>query len=84
MPCPNQDVDRETALRAARFRVREMSCVFVELPHKPGMLKRVTQALAADGIDIDSLYATATPDSARCRVVLSTSNDEHAIVAINR
>ena len=44
------------ALKAQHLPVREVEVVMMELPHKPGMLRRITDHLVADEIDIHHLY----------------------------
>jgi hypothetical protein len=65
------------------YRIREGDVVIVDAEHKPGILKHLTDRLVRDGIDIKHLYASATLDQAICLVVLSTSNNERAIVELN-
>jgi hypothetical protein len=69
-------------LKAQRYSVREVDVVVSELPHKPGMLRRITDALAQDGIDIHHLYATSGADD-ECVVVFATANNDRAIVRLN-
>ena len=54
------------------------------MAHKPGMLKRVSDVLASDEIDIRQVYATAMEQQDKCLVVLHTSNDEHALPWLNK
>ncbi len=66
------------------FKPREDNVVIVEVPHKPGMLKRVTDSLKAEGIDIHHLYATALPGDGKCLVVFSSSYNDHALLALKK
>lgn len=70
-------------LRALKHQVRQADVVVCELPHKPGMLRAVTERLALGEIDIHHLYATASPGHDRAVVVCATSNNDHAIVLLN-
>jgi len=72
------------ALRARNYQPQERNVVQVDLPHKPGMLRAMTEKLARDGIDINHLYASAGISEAKCMLVMSTSDNERAIVALNR
>src|SRR5690242_2203442 len=45
------------ALRKKNFQLREGRVVLVELPHKPGMLKHMTEVLKAANIDNHHIYA---------------------------
>jgi len=67
-------------LAAANYAPHEENVVLVELSHKPGMLKRVTETLAKEGIDIHHVFATALDEHDRSLVVLHSSNDAHALV----
>jgi hypothetical protein len=71
------------ALRAKSFHPREVDVVMVETPHKPGMLRHVTERLATAGIDLHHLYASATPDQERCLIVFGSANNDRAIVVLN-
>ena len=72
------------ALRAKTYEVRESPVVMVEVPHKPGMLKFMTEKLKEAGIDIHHLYASAASDQAKCVVVFSCSDNQKAVVALNQ
>jgi len=71
------------ALRPQHDNVREADVVVTEMPHKPGMLRRITDTLVEDEIDIHHLYASATATQDRCLVVLATANNDRAIVRLN-
>jgi len=71
------------ALRAKNYSTRERDVVLVELQHKPGMLRSITQRLSAESIDIHHVYATAPLDTHRSLVVLSTSHNDRAVVLLN-
>jgi len=51
------------ALRKAGFEVQERDVVLVELPHHPGFLCKVSEALARKGLAVEELYATVPEDS---------------------
>lgn len=72
------------ALRAKHYAPRESACVIVEVPNKPGMLRSVTERLAAESIDIHHLYATAAEDEAHSLLAFDSSNNDHAVVVLNR
>lgn len=71
-------------LRQRHFNPQEMECILVERPHKPGMLRRITEDLVGEGINLEHLYATAPENQAGALMVLSTSNNERALVLLNR
>jgi hypothetical protein len=66
-----------------QYTVRQTDVLVAELPHKPGMLHRVTEKLAQADIDIRHLYAAATGSQDRCLVVFSTANNDRAMVLLN-
>lgn len=72
------------ALRAKGLSPRESSVVTVDVPHRPGMLKRMTEKLRDAEIDVHHLYASASERSGDCRVVLSTSDNQRAVVALSQ
>ena len=72
------------ALRKADFIVEERDVLVVELPHHPGFLCRVSEALARKEIAIDELYATVPQGTTTGLVVLTCSNNERALQALRR
>ncbi len=68
-----------SALRKADFTVEEREVVLVELPHRPGLLRRITDVLARQNLDIQELYATVTSDSDQSLVVFSCSHNGKAV-----
>ncbi|MEA3238987.1 MAG: ACT domain-containing protein [Candidatus Bipolaricaulota bacterium] len=72
------------ALRKADFIVEERDVLVVELPHHPGFLCRVSEALARKEIAIDELYSTVPQEGRTGLVVLTCSNNERALQALRR
>jgi hypothetical protein len=73
----------EDALRAKSYNPRQMDVVLAHLPHKPGMLRQLTEHLSQEGIDLHHLYASANPDQSECLVVFASANNDRAVVALN-
>lgn len=71
------------ALRAKKLEVREGSVVVVEVPHKPGMLKHMTEKLRDAKIDIHHLYGSAALEQTKCVVVFSSSDNQKAVIVLN-
>jgi hypothetical protein len=71
------------ALRAAGWSPREADVVVMEVAHKPGMLRGLTDKLAQVGIDLHHLYATAPTSQDRCLVVFASANNDRAVVVLN-
>jgi hypothetical protein len=70
------------ALRELRPDVQEAKVVVVQLPHKPGLLRHITETLALENIDLSYLYGTAA-DADKCLVVFSCANNERAVILLN-
>ena len=61
----------------------EESVVLMDVLHKPGMLKKLSTRLGAEGVDIRRLYASTSDKDADCLMVLHTTNDAKALVALS-
>ncbi len=72
------------ALRAKHYAPHESECVIVEVPNKPGMLRSVTEKLATESIDIHHLYATAAEDEKHSLLAFDCTDNDHAVVVLNR
>lgn len=70
------------ALREAEYPLEENEVVAIELPNRPGLLRRVTEALARQDLDIKYLYATASERSERSLVIFSCSNNGKAVLLL--
>jgi hypothetical protein len=67
------------ALREAGFSVEERDVVVVELPHHPGFLCRVSEALARKEISLVDLHATVSEEGSTGVVVFSCSDNGRAV-----
>ncbi len=73
------------ALKKAGYQMlKEEEVVIVVLENKPGALKTVTSTLVTQGIDIKSLYGTVCGAGCPAKIVLSTSDNEKALVAFKK
>jgi hypothetical protein len=70
------------ALRHKNYSIREKDVLLLELPHRPGLLRAITQKLAAEEIDIHHLYATGSATTEKVLVALATSHNDRALVAL--
>lgn len=61
----------------------EESVVLLVVPHKPGMLNKLSRRLGVENIDIRRLYASAGAKDTDCLIVLHTTNDARALVALS-
>jgi hypothetical protein len=64
--------------------IKEKEVVIVELINKPGALKAITAKLSQEKIDIIYTYGTACPEGCPARIILSTTNNEKALVSIKK
>jgi hypothetical protein len=71
-------------LEKKNFHVEERDAIQAVLAHKVGLLKMMTEFLAREDINVHHLYASARTEDDHCMVVFSCSNNEHAIVALNK
>lgn len=69
--------------RNKKLNIRESDVVVTEAAHKPGMLRHLAEKLAAQGIDLYHLYATAPADQDKSLVVFSSTNNDRAVVLLN-
>ena len=67
------------ALRDAGFSIEERDVVVIELPHFPGFLCRVSQALARKEISLADLHATVSEEGSSGVVVFSCSDNGRAV-----
>ena len=73
------------ALRKAGYNsIKEEEVVIVELDNKPGALKNVTVVLAGQGIDIKHVYGTVSSAECPAKIILSTSDNEKALVTFKK
>jgi hypothetical protein len=71
------------ALRSKNYDPRESDVVLTEVPHKPGMLRHVTERLARGAVDVHHLYASTVSKQGETLVVLATANNDRATVLLN-
>jgi hypothetical protein len=71
------------ALRAKSYHPREQDVILTESPHKPGLLRHITDKLSAAGIDIHHLYATATGQQEYALIVFACAQNDRALVLLN-
>jgi len=69
-------------LHEQQLEVQETKVVVVEALQRPGLLQHITEKLARENMDLFYLYATAAAAD-KCLVVLSSSNNEWAVMLLN-
>jgi hypothetical protein len=72
------------ALQGGGYPAEEKDIVLVDLENKPGALKVVTNKLVSEGIDIQYEYCTACPGGCPTRMILSTSDNQKALLALKK
>lgn len=69
----------QEALQDAGFDVTERDVILLSLPHFPGFLRRTSEALARKDISINDLHVSVPEEGKVGVVVLTCSNNAHAI-----
>ena len=73
------------ALKKAGYKaIKEEEVVVLDLENKPGALKNITAGLAGQGIDIKHVYGTVCAGGCPAKIVLSTSDNEKALVTFKK
>ena len=72
------------ALTEIGYSAREEDVILLEVPHKPGMLRHITEVLAKEDLDVHYIYSTALDQYNYCLLVLHTDNDEHALPKLSK
>ena len=81
----NDTLRTTDALNKAGYKgVKENQVVIVELENRPGALKTVTSVLAASKIDIKQVYGTACISGCPAQLILSTSDNDKALVELKK
>ncbi len=71
------------ALRAHNYAPEEIDSIEVLMYHSPGMLSSICARIAEGGINMNYLYASAPVSEESCLAILSTENNERALVLLN-
>ncbi len=73
------------ALKKAGYRSQEeKSVVVIDLENKIGALKLVTDKLSQEAVDIKYTYGTTCSSGCPATIVISTSDNERAFVALKK
>ncbi len=68
------------AIKKKGYNVSEKEIIAVDLENKPGALKVLTAKLASVGIDMKYVYGTTCSEGCPARIILSTTDNEKAVV----
>ena len=74
----------DALLKAGYKSMKVNEIIVVDLENKPGALKSLTAKLAADKIDIKYTYGTACPSGCPARIIIATTDNAKALVALKR
>jgi len=74
----------DALIKAGYKTVKEEEVVVVELENKTGALKNITAALASQSIDIKHVYGTVCAGGCPAKIVLSTTDNEKALVTFKK
>lgn len=73
------------ALKKSGYKsMKENEVIIVDLENKPGALRSITGVLSEEGIDIKQVYGTACASGCPAKIVLSTSDNEKALMAFKK
>ena len=72
----------ETLVKNNYKAAKERDVIVLEMKNKPGALKDMTRKLADKGIDIKHLYGTTPSGDCPAKIVLNTSDNQKALVAL--
>lgn len=76
---PTRTVD---LLRKKKYSIQENSVLLVWVEDRPGILRRLTRKLAVKRIDILNIYGSSVAGYDKCLLVIATSNNQRAMVAL--
>jgi len=68
-------------LREQQYRVEEREVLYVSLPNNPGACAAVARMLAAAGVNVEYLYATALEGHPMATVVVGVADPQRAAAA---
>jgi len=74
----------DALIKAGYKSAKENEIVILGLENKAGALKMISGILAAEGVDIKYIYGTACSGECPARMVLSTTDNEKALVAFKK
>ena len=73
------------ALKKAGYgSAKESEVVILILENKAGALKKITENLAAEGIDIKHIYGSVCSGGCPAKMIISTSSNEKALLSFKK
>ena len=71
-------------LRKKGLSVQENSVLLMEVEDQPGVLRNLTQKLAGKKIDLLNLYGSTSGNMQPCLLVVSSSNNQRAMLLLKK
>jgi hypothetical protein len=72
------------ALTAHSYAPEEIRSIEVVCEHTPGLLSSLCERIGQGGINIRYLYAGAPVSAEKCSVILSTDDNDRALILLNQ
>jgi len=73
------------ALKKSGYKsIVERETIILDLDNKPGALKLITEKLASESIDIKQIYGTTCQGGCPAKIVVATSDNEKALLALRK
>ena len=69
-------------LRKKKIKIEENAVVILTVDDKPGALKHLTRKLASKKVNLSNLYGSTLDTFKPCVLVLSTSDNQKALIAL--
>lgn len=75
---------KDALIQSGYKNAQENPVVIIKLENKPGALKNITARLASNNIDIKYIYGTTCSSECPARLILSTDDNEKALVVFKK
>lgn len=75
---------KDALIKAGYTSTKENEVIIVELENKIGALKYISLKLAEAGVDIKQIYGTTCSCMCAARMIISTNNNEKALIAFKK
>jgi len=74
----------DALVKAGYKAAKENPVLILDLENKPGSLKLVSQKLASENIDLKYIYGTGCASNCPAKLIVSTNNDEKALLIFKK
>ena len=79
----NNESAVETLVEHGFEEIEENDILIVEVENRPGALKNISECCARNGINVTYLYCTTCSGGCPAKLVISTSDNDKAMAALN-